>query len=296
MKTFFKILSLLLIAGLFFFGGFLYGQQPKNASSTTAKITKSTSKTSQSGKLTEKSVKEKVNHGQKRIPVSKWKTQDSEVKIPILMYHDINTGNTLQMPEGELRDQMHWLKDEGYYFLSPKEAYIAFTKNKLPQEKVVWVTFDDGYKTMLTKGLPIFKEVGAYVTINVISGSLDGQYKINREETHELANATDCTVNIESHTVSHLDLNSMSLEQQIPEMTNSKKTLEDLLQKPVLEITYPAGHYDENSVTAAREAGYKIGLTTTPGLAQKSQGLLELHRVRMNPGMDKDTFMYLLNN
>lgn len=292
MKTFFKTLFLFMIVGLFFYGGYLRGQEQEVAADK--KITQTSTKSSAKKTTTTKKISE--NHGQKRIPFSKWKTQDTEVKIPILMYHDINTGNTLQMPEDQLREQMHWLKDEGYYFLSPEEAYTAFTENKLPQKKVVWVTFDDGYKTMLAKGLPIFQEVGAYVTINVISGALDGQYKINRQETLELANAKDATISIESHTVSHLDLNSMSLDEQQPELTNSKQVLEDLLQKPVIEITYPAGHYDENSVTAAKNAGYKIGLTTTPGLAQKSQGMLELHRVRMNPGMDKETFFYLLNN
>ncbi|KRN28212.1 polysaccharide deacetylase [Lactobacillus selangorensis] len=243
-------------------------------------------------------VKQQVDHGQTRIPLSKWVHTQTDVHIPILMYHDINTGNSLQMPEQQLNNQMHWLKDAGYYFLSPKEAYIALTQNKLPQKKVVWVTFDDGYKSMFTKGLPIFKAVGAYVTINLITSTLNDPQKcplqINKAQMDKMVAATRTTVSMESHTVSHLDMNTMPLAQQQKEMADSRTELRQLLHQPILTVAYPAGHYDADSVTAAKEAGYKMALTTTPGLATASQGLLQLHRVRINPGLDKDQYLELV--
>ncbi len=236
----------------------------------------------------------RIDHGQARIPFSQWHRMTGAVQLPILMYHDINVGNSLQMPKDQMRNQMQWLKQAGYYFMSPDEAYTALTQNKLPQKKVVWVTFDDGYKTMYTEGLPIFKAVGAYVTINEITDSLTNPNHVTGAQLHALANATGTTVTIESHTVSHLDMNQLPLAQQQTEMTRSRAQLQRWLHTPIEVVAYPAGHYNADSVLAAKRAGYKMALTTRPGLATAGQGLLELHRVRVNPGMSRDGYLRLV--
>lgn len=236
----------------------------------------------------------KVNHGQKRIPLRKWHKTAGAARIPILMYHDINVGNTLQMPRTQMQNQMHWLKDAGYYFLSPQEAYIALTQNKLPQKKVVWVTFDDGYRSMYTQGLPIFKQVGAYVTINEITDSLKLRNHVDMHQLLALNQATGATVNIESHTVSHLDMNKLPMQKQMTEMVYSRGRLQQWLHTEITTVAYPAGHYNQDSVIAAKKAGYKMALTTHPGLATASQGLLQLHRVRVNPGLSKQRYLELV--
>ncbi|WP_241559472.1 polysaccharide deacetylase family protein [Lacticaseibacillus hulanensis] len=235
-----------------------------------------------------------VNHGQKRIPVSRWHKTAGAARIPILMYHDINVGNSLQMPPKQMQNQLHWLKDAGYYFLSPDEAYVALTQNKLPQRKVVWVTFDDGYKTMYTHGLPMFKQVGAYVTINEITDSLTNPNHVDLQQLRALSDATGTTVNIESHTVSHLDMNKLPMAKQMTEMSYSRGRLQQWLHTDINTVAYPAGHYNRDSVIAAQKAGYKMALTTKPGLATAKQGLLQLHRVRVNPGLSKNRYLELV--
>jgi peptidoglycan/xylan/chitin deacetylase (PgdA/CDA1 family) len=261
-------------------------KQAKQENTSSSKTTSST--------VAPKKVAVAVNHGQKRIPLRKWHKTTGAARIPILMYHDINVGNTLQMPRNQMQNQMHWLKDAGYYFLSPDEAYVALTQNKLPQKKVVWVTFDDGYKSMYTAGLPIFKQVGAYVTINEITDSLKLHNHVNMQQLKALSDATGATVNIESHTVSHLDMNTLPMSKQMTEMVYSRGKLQQWLHTEINTVAYPAGHYNQNSVIAARKAGYKMALTTKPGLATASQGLLQLHRVRINPGLDKARYLELV--
>ena len=103
-------------------------KQAKQDNTSSSKTTSST--------VAPKKVAVAVNHGQTRIPLRKWHKTTGAARIPILMYHDINVGNTLQMPRNQMQNQMHWLKDAGYYFLSPDEAYVALTQNKLPQKNL----------------------------------------------------------------------------------------------------------------------------------------------------------------
>lgn len=80
---------------------------------------------------------------------AKWVKSDQPIKFPILMYHhiaDVVDGNTLFVPASEFKMEMAALKKAGYYTLSPDEALRVLTTNEKPADKIVWVTFDDGYK------------------------------------------------------------------------------------------------------------------------------------------------------
>lgn len=101
-------------------------------------------------------------------------------------------------------------------------------------------------------------------------------------------------MNIESHTVSHLDMNKLPMQKQMTEMVYSRGRLQQWLHTEITTVAYPAGHYNQDSVIAAKKAGYKMALTTHPGLATASQGLLQLHRVRVNPGLSKQRYLELV--
>lgn len=308
MKRFFKMLYLLMVVALFFYAGYLRGEEDKagishdlNPQQIVQAVTKVKDSITSPKKeksllkpekvVAEKAKEEKVQEP-KRIPVDQWTEVDHDISIPILMYHDLNQGNVYQMPINEFEHQMEMLKNEGYYFLTPEEAYTVLTERKQPQEKVIWVTFDDGYKSNLYQGLPVFQKLGLSVTINMVSGG--GKSLMNDKELKELDNAKGCDVTIESHTVHHHDLDQMTAEDQWYEMVNSRDRLEKELNKKMDVIAYPEGKYNVNSITAARDAGYKMALTTLPGLANIDQGLYELHRIEAKPGLTDEQFMSLI--
>jgi len=92
---------------------------------------------------------------------AKWKTYDDPVQIPILMYHAVHVmdpseasnANLIVAPDN-FEAQIKAMVDAGYYFLTPEEAYKAFSENALPAKKVVWLTFDDGNEDFLYNCLP----------------------------------------------------------------------------------------------------------------------------------------------
>lgn len=230
------------------------------------------------------------------IDTSHWLTSEDEIKFPILMYHSLteSEGNTLKVPPHEFKEHLAWLKEEDYYMLTPEEAYLVLTENKKPAEKIVWVTLDDGYLNNYTEGFPILKELMSHATINYITSKLGSDSYFSLDNMKEMDRSSE--VSIESHTVSHLDLNTLSDEQITSELKESKEWLESELDKTISVLCYPAGRYDERVERIAEETGYQMALTTEPGLASASDGLYALKRVRVEPGMDKEAFGYYLSS
>lgn len=219
-----------------------------------------------------------------------WIESDQEIAFPILMYHSLaeSEGNSLKVPPREFKEHMEWLKANDYYTLTPEEAYIVLTENKKPAEKIVWVTFDDGYLNNYTEGFPILKELEMHATINYITSKLGSEYYFNLEQMKEMAASP--WVNIESHTVSHLDLNTLDDSRIDSELKDSKDWLDKELNQTTSLLCYPAGRYDERVIASSEKNGYKMAVTTEPGYAQKSNGLQTLKRVRISPGYDGPSF------
>jgi peptidoglycan/xylan/chitin deacetylase (PgdA/CDA1 family) len=220
-------------------------------------------------------------------PSSKWIKVKGPARIPILMYHSISTGNSLRVPEAEFRGHMKWLKDNGYYTLTPEEAYIVLTQDKMPSEKCVLITFDDGYTDNFEKAYPILKDYEMKATIFMIGKSVGRKNHLTESQMKEMA---EHGIAIESHTINHVELNGLAPEQQLSEMTRSKTLFDGMLQQNTTMLSYPVGRYNAETLKQAEKAGYQMAVTTEPGAAARDQGMYALHRVRISPGMSPDAF------
>ncbi|CAN2249085.1 polysaccharide deacetylase family protein [Bacillus vallismortis] len=231
---------------------------------------------------------EKTVHVQKQEEdTSTWIKTEKPAKLPILMYHSISSGNSLRVPKEEFEAHMKWLHDNGYQTVTPKEAYLMLTQDKKPSEKCVLITFDDGYTDNYEDAYPVMKKYGMKATIFMIGKSIGHQHHLTEDQMKEMAQNG---VSIESHTIDHLELNGLSPEQQYSEMADSKKLFDNMFHQETSMISYPVGRYNEETLKAAKETGYQMGVTTEPGAASRDQGMYALHRVRVSPGMSGASF------
>ncbi|MBG9770764.1 polysaccharide deacetylase family protein [Bacillus vallismortis] len=231
---------------------------------------------------------EKTVHVQKQEEdTSTWIKTEKPAKLPILMYHSISSGNSLRVPKEEFEAHMKWLHDNGYQTVTPKEAYLMLTQDKKPSEKCVLITFDDGYTDNYEDAYPVLKKYGMKATIFMIGKSIGHQHHLTEDQMKEMAQNG---VSIESHTIDHLELNGLSPEQQYSEMADSKKLFDNMFHQETSMISYPVGRYNEETLKAAEETGYQMGVTTEPGAASRDQGMYALHRVRVSPGMSGASF------
>ncbi|XBU94695.1 polysaccharide deacetylase family protein [Peribacillus frigoritolerans] len=228
-----------------------------------------------------------------KIDTEDWITVESDVQLPILMYHSISEGNRLRVPREEFRSQMAWLRENGYYTLSPEEAFLVLTENRMPSEKCVWLTFDDGYTDNFTEAFPIIKENDMKATVFMIGKSIDKGHHLTENQMMEMSRNG---ISIESHTINHLELNRMTAEQQEAEMVQSKELFDRILDQDTTVLSYPVGRYNEETLRLSEEAGYKMAVTTEPGGASREQGMHALHRVRISPGLSVDGFASLIEN
>lgn len=86
-------------------------------------------------------------------------------------------------------------------------------------------------------------------------------------------------IQIASHTYNHDKLDDLSYEKQLQTMKKSKDDLEKILNHKVDFIAYPYGKWNEESIKAAKDSGYKMAFTTQGGWSNKQDGIYTLNRV-----------------
>lgn len=246
-------------------------------------------------KQRQKAPKKAVTPPGKVEETQRWLTRETPVKIPILMYYSISSGNSFRVPPTEFEQQMQFLKKAGYYTLKPAGLYRAFETNTVPAEKVVLITFDDGYSDNYTAALPVLERYGLASTVFMITGTTGKPNHLTIEQMKTMQQQQQ-QVTIESHTVNHQELNQLAKETQLTEMIDSKRFIKDKFDHDSIILSYPVGCYNDETLAAANTAGYKLAVTTEPGLASKADGYYQLKRVRITPGLSIESYRTLIEN
>lgn len=215
--------------------------------------------------------------------------------IPVLMYHSVayEKNNPVRIPQEKFKEQMKYLKDNGYSTLSLDDLYSYFEEGISVPEKSVVLTFDDGYEDNYKNAYPILKEYSFKASIFIITDSIDKKSYLTSSELKEL---DENGISIESHTVTHRKLQELSYDEQLKELENSKEILEKLLNKKVIYAAYPYGSYNKDTIKAAKDAGYTMAFTTDGRWAGKEDGLLTLDRVYISGFFNLDTFKERITN
>lgn len=236
-------------------------------------------KTSQQIKRNKLSNKEKVE----------WKKESSPIKLPILMYHAIHTMDPSEAPNANLivdpkvfEEQVKAMADDGYYFLTPEEAYRVLDKNEKPANKVVWLTFDDSMIDFYQIAYPIMKKYKVKATNNVITSYTD-EKRVSNLSLEQMTEMKKNGMSFQDHTVNHPDLSQESSESQTAELKDSKTYLDTNLNQETIAVAYPSGRYSDSTLKIAKSLNYKLGVTTNEGLSSASDGLLSLNRIRILP-------------
>lgn len=214
-------------------------------------------------------------------------------RIPVLMYHSINFDpkfptNILRVPRANFAAEMKWLYDNGYQTLSLDELYEHISKNEPFPIKSVVLTFDDGYKDNYTSAFPIIKQYHFQATVFMITSKI-GDEKNGYLSADMLKEMDQNGMRIECHTVHHLNLDSLSYDQQYKEISDSKTTLEKLLGRPIDYLAFPSGKYNDDTIKAEKLLGYKICFKEDGGIGKLSDSQYEFPRLFV--GKDLNDFI-----
>jgi peptidoglycan/xylan/chitin deacetylase (PgdA/CDA1 family) len=210
------------------------------------------------------------------------------VDVPILMYHRIDKADgtlpeitrSLTVDPRTFKLQMLWLARHGRHTITQRQLFDALMHGARLPRRPVMITFDDGYADVYEKAMPTLYRLGMHATSYVITDRISGgdpafvTWRMLRGfERHG--------VEIGSHTVSHLDLTSLSEFQAMSQLGVSRRRLEERLGHPVQWLSYPGGANDARIVAFAKKTGYVLAVTTDPGEEQHADDPLRLKRFRI---------------
>ncbi len=111
-------------------------------------------------------------------------------------------------------------------------------------EPIVTVTFDDGWESVYTAGLPILQKYGVKTTQYILTGVFDNTSYMSIKQIKSMQAAGH---EIGSHTIDHPDLTQLDEEQLIEQLRQSR----DDLQKhfgPIKDFTSPYGAYNAHTL------------------------------------------------
>ncbi|GIE94847.1 polysaccharide deacetylase family protein [Paractinoplanes rishiriensis] len=174
--------------------------------------------------------------------------------MPALMYHSVSAVEgpmrDLAVPPGLLAEQLDALTEAGYRLVGLSEALDLLDAGST--DKLLAVTFDDGYRDFLTAGVPALRKAGAGATLYASVGHLGSQARwLGRWAPafgpmltwDELAEVAAAGVEIGNHGMIHHPLDVLPSDQLRREVVRSHEELEQRLQLKVRSFAYPHGYH-----------------------------------------------------
>jgi peptidoglycan/xylan/chitin deacetylase (PgdA/CDA1 family) len=205
--------------------------------------------------------------------------------VPVLMYHvlaDPPPGAAwpqLYVSPGEFAAQVEWLAQHGYEAVTLTDVWRHWhAGGALPPRPVV-ITFDDGYRSVHTRALPILSQRGWSAVLNLKLGNLEPGSFTDADVRRLVAAGWE----LGAHTFTHPDLRTLGDAELAREVAGSRAEIARRFGVPVGFFCYPAGRFDARVVAAVRRAGFLGATTTVEGLATPGRPY-ELSRLRVSRG------------
>jgi peptidoglycan/xylan/chitin deacetylase (PgdA/CDA1 family) len=219
------------------------------------------------------------------------------------MYHMISDERISQKNRGlrvspeMFERQITWLKADGWIFITASELLQSRTR----ADKVVAITFDDGYEDNYIHALPILKKHEARATLYLVADRHERDWSVSKNSKHNSGDLmretklSDAQVRemlaskvfeLGGHTLTHCHLPSTDKEIKTFEITECKRLLSTNFNTPISSFAYPFGHYDDDDVELCRSAQYTTAMTTREGIDTQPDPL-QLKRIKIS---GKDNF------
>lgn len=223
------------------------------------------------------------------------------VRVPVLMYHDIS--NQFRDPytttPSLFAAQMEWLYADGYRAVSIAEALKT---RRAPDDKIVVITFDDGYATFIDYAYPILEGYGFRATIAVIGASvgstlnLEGKRPMLGWDEYRFL-ARSGVVDVACHTYnlhSFLKVQGVGEAELAADLLQFQVAMEKELGHRSELLAWPYGFYRKEWIPVAQRAGFRYLFTSNEGLLGGSGESTEIPRLAINSKLDLVSFQQYL--
>ncbi len=199
---------------------------------------------------------------------------------PFLLYHkidlptaDVRIRGAFTAPK-KFEKQISYLLKKGFSFYTASELVTHYKNHgEFPKHSAA-ITFDDGWKDNFTNAFPVLKKHGVKTTIFLVPsciGQTTAKVTADGEDTRGHLSETDILemsasgIEFGSHSFNHKLFHQISQQEIEFEVTESKKTIENLTQKECSVFAYPAGFFTAYAKDAIKNAGFIAAFSTIYG-------------------------------
>jgi peptidoglycan/xylan/chitin deacetylase (PgdA/CDA1 family) len=192
----------------------------------------------------------------------------------ILCYHGVAESNAdvdpefLRVSPADFRGQLNLLLGAGYKIVTVAElAAAARAAGGEPPPGLAALSFDDGMDDNHHNLLPILREYGVPASVYVTTGLIgkenpwmvSGTSRMMVED--ELLELHSAGIELGAHTVTHPNMEELTYDECLQEITASRDYLRELTGQPVRTFAYPFCQYGDDAIRAARDAGFEAAVT-----------------------------------
>ena len=174
-------------------------------------------------------------------------------RLTVLNYHQIGdpANDYSTVSTAAFREQMQYLKQ--HYRVLPLQEAVQTVSRRGNAERIVAITFDDGYRDNATIAAPILRSLGLpatfFVSTDMIGNArpfphdlLQGRPPQQHMTWDDLRDLVAGGFHVGSHSCTHADLGAVSLEEAERELRCSRERLVDELHTPIECFAFPYGH------------------------------------------------------
>lgn len=221
--------------------------------------------------------------------MARMKLFQRKVGIPILTYHSVDdSGSVISISPECFRKQMKYLRCKGYQSISLPELVDYLQTDGVVPQKLVIITFDDGFMNNYETAFPILRDCGMTATIFVVTdligklctwGTLEGFPETPLMSWTEIKEMHRHGIDIQPHSCTHPRLTALAEDQVFDEVLRSKQEIEQTLGKQAGVFCYPYGSFDSKVISIVKRTGYIAAVTTMFGRSFSADERYRLRRV-----------------
>lgn len=191
----------------------------------------------------------------------------------VLMYHSVAPYDQdpylVTVRPDRFQQQLRWLDRRGLRGTSMRELLAA--RHEAADQRLVGLTFDDGYADFTEHVLPALARFGFTATVFVLADLLGGGNSWDQAgprkalmTADQVRHAAASGMEIGSHGRRHVSLTSARNDDLTAEVSGSRTILQEVSGQEVSGFCYPYGHVNAAVVDAVRVAGYHYGCAIWP--------------------------------
>lgn len=203
-----------------------------------------------------------------------WRIVRAEHLPRVLMYHSIadNQRNGMNTPPGLFERQLQYLHRH------ERQSCTVSELVEQPPNRAVALTFDDGFANNYTEAFPLLRRYNCRATI-YIAPEMTGIDRLFPAQIQEMQHSG--LVEFGAHTMHHVNLTTLSEEEALAEIVQSKQKVEELTGAPCISFAYPYGRFSDEHVEMLKHAGFTSAVTVKKAICTITDPY-RINRLSMN--------------